>query len=201
MRPRDRTSDASVANVGSPAASRTPPCRIGVPRNRPIFRRDRSRSAILSRAPFQVLVLPYRQTGPGTFEFAVFSRSDEPYWQGIAGGGEDNETPLDAARREAFEEAGIAPESRFLPLDTTASISVRWFRDSHLWGDDLFVIPEYAFGAEWQGGALVPSHEHTAIRWLPFASAYELLRYDSNRTALWELNQRICGLGPRDQPS
>ncbi|MDQ3702881.1 MAG: hypothetical protein M3442_18445 [Chloroflexota bacterium] len=30
------------------------------------------------------------------------------------------------------------------------------------------------------------------------AGAQRLVRYDSNRVALWELNQKIRGLGPRD---
>jgi len=30
------------------------------------------------------------------------------------------------------------------------------------------------------------------------AEAQRLLRYDSNRVALWELNRKIRGLGPRD---
>lgn len=39
--------------------------------------------------------------------YAIFSRSDAGYWQGVAGGGEDDETPIQAARRELAEEAGI----------------------------------------------------------------------------------------------
>ena len=155
----------------------------------------------MARAPFQVLVLPFRKLEDRSFEFAVFCRSDERYWQGIAGGGEDDETPFDAARRESFEEAGIAREAPLLPLETTASIQVRWFRDSHLWGDDLFVIPEHAFGIDCGEHELVLSQEHAAVRWLPFAAAYDILRFDSNRTALWELHQRLRGLGPRDDAS
>ena len=52
------------------------------------------------RAPFQILVIPFRRTAAG-LEFAVLRRSDADYWQFVAGGGEDDETPLQAARREA----------------------------------------------------------------------------------------------------
>ena len=43
---------------------------------------------------------------------------------------------------------------------------------------------------------LVLSHEHAEYRWLPYEDAERLLRFDSNRTALWELNLRIRGLRP-----
>ncbi len=148
------------------------------------------------RAPFQVLVMPYRPTQAGDWEFAVFHRSDIACWQGIAGGGEDDETPLEAARREAFEEAGISPDAPFLSLDTTASIRVTCFRESRGWRADRFVVPEYAFGVLYVTAQLHLSAEHIEVHWLPFADAESLLRFDSNRTALWELNQRIRGLGP-----
>lgn len=152
------------------------------------------------RAPFQVLVLPYRRRGNHAYEFAVFCRSDEHYWQGVAGGGEDDETPIEAARREAFEEGGISDASPFLALDTVSSVSVQCFRDSHHWGPDRYVIPEYAFGVDMSGQELKLSSEHTAAKWLPFLEAQRTLRYDGNRVALWELHQKIRGLGPQDMP-
>jgi len=154
----------------------------------------------MTRAPLQILVLPYRPTEAGDWEFAVFNRSDSGGWQGIAGGGEGMETALEAARREAFEEAGIPANASFLRLDTTASIRVTCFPESEIWGEDRFVVPEHAFGVEVASERVSMSTEHVDVRWLPFADAEALLRFDSNRTALWELNQRIRGLGPRDIP-
>jgi len=72
------------------------------------------------------------------------------------------------------------------------------FRESALWGDALYVIPEYSFGVDCTGQHIVLSDEHLELQWLPFSEARERLTYDSNRTALWELNQKIRGLGPRD---
>ena len=153
----------------------------------------------MGRAPFQILVFPYRPTQSGDWEFAVFQLADEGWWQGIAGGGEDDETPLQAARRECFEEAGIPISSTFVELDAMASIKVIWFRDYQQWGADRFVIPEHAFGVEVaEGTDLVLSHEHLTFRWLPYEEAEAMVRFDSNRTALWELNLRIRGLNPQD---
>jgi hypothetical protein len=36
----------------------------------------------------------FSKNSKGEFEFAVFKRADADFWQGIAGGGEDNETPM-----------------------------------------------------------------------------------------------------------
>jgi dATP pyrophosphohydrolase len=97
----------------------------------------------MARAPFQVLVYPYRQAGDGEFEYALLQRSDAGWWQAVAGGGEDSETPLEAARREAREEAGIASGADFLQLDTVEPVRVTEFRDSYLWGEKVYVIPQY----------------------------------------------------------
>ncbi|MDO5845509.1 MAG: NUDIX domain-containing protein, partial [Methanocorpusculum sp.] len=59
------------------------------------------------RAPFQILGIPYRISSEGPL-FCVLHRSDEDVWQFVAGGGEEKETPLEAARREIFEETGVS---------------------------------------------------------------------------------------------
>ena len=59
----------------------------------------------------------------------------------IAGGGEDAETPLEAAKREAREEAQIKGELPFLQLQTIVPIRAVGFPDRHLWDDDVHVIP------------------------------------------------------------
>ena len=106
----------------------------------------------MARAPFQVLVYPYRKVGHREFEYALLKRSDAGWWQAIAGGGEDSEMPLEAAKREAREEAGIPTDSPFVQLDTITSVPVTEFRDSHLWGQDVYVIPQYCFGVLAQDG-------------------------------------------------
>lgn len=151
----------------------------------------------MTRAPFQVLVYPYRKINADTFEYALLKRSDVGYWQGIAGGGEDNETPLEAAKREAYEEAGISANPHFLQLDTVEPIPATEFRDSYLWGDDVYVIPQYCFGVSVEDGQIVLSREHTEYVWLTYKQAFALMKYDGNKTALWELDKRLRGRGPR----
>ena len=151
----------------------------------------------MARAPFVVLVYPYHKAEDDEFEYALLKRSDEGWWQGIAGGGEDRETPFEAAKRETYEEAGLSPDSSFIQLDTIVSVRVTEFGDSHLWGEDIYVIPMYCFGVLVTDTPIVLSPEHTDYRWLKYEAAYRLMKWDGNRTALWELDKRLRGRGPR----
>ena len=80
-------------------------------------------------------------------------------WQFIAGGGEDDETPEMAARREANEEAGIIEESGWIRLDSVASIPRSAFGAAH-WPKSSYVIPEYCFAVEMKKSELTISQEH-----------------------------------------
>lgn len=152
----------------------------------------------MARAPFQVLVLPYHVSPSGSIEYAVFRRRDDGVWQGIAGGGEGDETPLAAAQRESFEEAGIASASLFIKLDSVATVPVERVA-GFAWGDDVLVIPEYAFGVEVSGRNIRLSREHTEFRWVDCGAALGLLKWDSNRAALWELDLRLRRAGERTE--
>ncbi len=100
------------------------------------------------RAPFQVNVFPFRADPEGTFEYAVFQRTDvSKIWPGITGGGEDDETPLQATVREAWEEAEIPSTLDFIGLDAIASVPVEWVR-GYLWGPDVLLIPRYHSGVD-----------------------------------------------------
>jgi dihydroneopterin triphosphate diphosphatase len=145
----------------------------------------------MARAPFQILVLPFRVIGAEVFEYALFKRSDEPYWQGIAGGGEDTETPLAAAQREAFEEAHIPILTPLFALQTTSTVPVFHFKARHLWPKDLYVIPNYCYAADCSAIELALSYEHTEYKWMHYDEGYNALRWDNNKTALWELNERL----------
>jgi len=145
----------------------------------------------MSRAPFQVLIIPYRMTESGVPEFAVTKRTDSGVWQFLSGGGEEGETPLQAARREAQEEGGIPGGAPLMALQSQASIPVEHFAVSKEWGTGTYVIPEYAFAVEVRQVVSLSS-EHRGMAWLRYEEAVERLRWDSNRTALWELTQRLA---------
>ncbi len=146
----------------------------------------------MSRSPFQVLVFPFWISPQAERLYAIFRRepSTGGYWQGIAGGGEGEETPLEAARRESVEEAGIEPANAFVQLSSVCTIPVVNI-SGFQWGESVLVIPEYCFGVEIAEPRIRLSDEHTQNRWVAYDDGMPLLHWDSNKNALWELNHRI----------
>ena len=152
----------------------------------------------MARLPLQVLVLPFRRRSDGRIEFAIFRRRDfaQACWQGVAGGVEQGESLEQAARRELMEEAGIPPGATLVPLDAVASVPASEFADREAWGPGVYVVTEHAFGARVEDAQTITlSREHTEYRWALYEEAAQLLRWDSNRTALWELNERLKRAG------
>ncbi|MBI1922632.1 NUDIX domain-containing protein [Candidatus Poribacteria bacterium] len=147
----------------------------------------------MPRAPFQVLVIPFRKNRHGNFEYTIFKRANEPYWQGIAGGGEDNESPIEAAKREAFEEANIPTSEKYFMLQTTFSVEVSYIRITarNHWPKDLYVIPNYCFAVDSSNVEIVLSHEHSEYQWVNYEEGRNRLYWENNKTALGELNERL----------
>lgn len=159
------------------------------------------------RTPFNILALPYYQTEDGEFLFAVLKRSDcylsservvvmekiagsVPIYQGIAGGVEEGESYLEAAKREVYEESGTWCDE-LISLDSRASVPANIFPASDKWGKDTYVVQEISFGARFKTMKIELSHEHLGFEWLCFEEAHRKLTFDSNKVALWELKERL----------
>src|SRR5260221_2285951 len=129
----------------------------------------------MPRAPFNVIVIPFRLKENGEYEYAVFKRSDEGYWQFIAGGGEDDELPFVTAIRESFEEAAIPVNSKYFELNTVCSVAAHHFPEGRkYWDKNLYVIPNYAFAVEVFDTEIILSSEHTEFIWTDFNGCEDL---------------------------
>lgn len=141
------------------------------------------------RAPYQVLVLPFVREGE-KYYYAIFKRKDLNMWQFIAGGVEGDEKPIEAAKREAYEEAFIDRGSRYIRLASICAIPAANICGLK-WGEKIIMIPEFAFGVELSSRKLKISGAHTRCLWLSCEDAIKKLKYDSNKSALWELDYRL----------
>ena len=142
------------------------------------------------RALFQVLVIPFRVTALDR-DYAVLRRRVERYWQWVAGGGEDDETPASAALRELGEELGALEVLEWWPLDIVGYVpsSALDFQGRRVVPD---LVPEYAFAAELDPAAtFVLSDEHAELTWVPYEVAVRMLHWSSNARALDELERRL----------
>jgi dihydroneopterin triphosphate diphosphatase len=142
----------------------------------------------MSRAPFNVLVIPFIRKAAGEHLYCALRRSDGDWWQWVAGGGEDDESPTEAALRETQEETGLTGSLHQLTSESRIRVNVF---TAASWPSDLYVIPEYHFALEVQTEAVVLSAEHTAYVWSGYDKSFALLRWQSNQTALWELAERL----------
>ncbi|MEA5002571.1 MAG: NUDIX domain-containing protein [Christensenella sp.] len=146
----------------------------------------------MGRMPYHIHVFLYREKN-GTYEFAVFERSDLPeIWQGVSGGGEAGESVVQTALRECREEAGVVLPGPLYPLDSVSvmrsTVFAEWTKE---WGRDVIVLPMYFFGMPY-AGEIVLSEEHITFEWLNFEQADARIALSDQNTALWELNERLC---------
>lgn len=142
------------------------------------------------RIPKQVLIIPYRNIDD-KIEYCVFKRKDMNAWQWIAGGAEDfDKNILESAKRELWEETGIK-DVQIQQLELTCKIPVVNIVKDFIWGEDVFYSEEYAFSVNTTNKQIKLSNEHTEYKWVDYSEAKNLLKYDSNKSALWELDIKL----------
>ncbi len=105
------------------------------------------------------------------------------FWQGITGGLEENETILQAAKRELSEETGIITEKLIQnEYEATFKIKEEWMK---YYPKGSTVIREYTFIYK-VDDYIIPklSNEHDQYKWVKIDEAISLLNYQSNIEAL-----------------
>ena len=97
------------------------------------------------RQPKQALIFLYRQE-QNQYLYAIFKRKNGQY-QAVSGGFEDQETGIQAALRETFEETGIKANN-IAELESICTIPVPNVRKEFIWGRDVCLVYEYCYAIE-----------------------------------------------------
>ena len=145
------------------------------------------------RAPYQILTILYKREN-NKILYGIFYRNSHPIWQFISGGGENSETPLETVIREIKEETSLIVEKEKIEqLDSKTTIPVLNITGEYTWGTNVYVVPEYSYAIEIKGedGNIQLSNEHKEYKWVEYEEALKKLKDDSNKTALWELNEKL----------
>lgn len=143
------------------------------------------------RLPKQVLIIPYRII-ENKVEYCIFRRKDMDVWQWIAGGVEDfDKDILSAAEREVYEEIGISNNINITQLECITKIPVVNIVKEFKWGENIFYAEEYSFAMNINDNPIKLSDEHSEYKWFSYEEARRVLKYDSNKSTLWELNEKI----------
>jgi len=112
------------------------------------------------------------------------------YWQPISGGIEEGEKPIDAIKREVFEETGIKKLERIIDLEYS-------FIFSTTWRGKLTTMREICYATEIKKEKVVRlSNEHELYKWCTDDEAKRLLTWEHNLIALNKLINLIkleCG--------
>lgn len=140
------------------------------------------------KQPVSVLVVIHTQA----LDVLLLERAAHPgFWQSVTGSREDNESPIDTARREVLEETGIDTASGLLvdwQMTNTFEIFAEW---RHRYAPGVTHNIEHVFSLQLpdRPDVVTTPDEHRDWQWLPWREAAERCFSWTNRDAIIMLNK------------
>ena len=120
-------------------------------------------------------------------EFLVMRRAPERlgYWSLVSGGLEPNETALEAAQRELYEETGLEATVRPLPIALSYSLldDPSAIRARYAPGIETVTVHPFVVDAPVKWEPTLDA-EHDRYEWCDLGEALELLVYDTAKDAV-----------------
>ncbi|MDH4407511.1 MAG: dihydroneopterin triphosphate diphosphatase [Candidatus Methylopumilus sp.] len=138
------------------------------------------------KKPISSLVLIYTED----FKVLLMERADKKaFWQSVTGSLEENETPIEAAAREVFEETGINTNQYLLEdwrLSHVYEIYAHW---RYRYAPDITHNTEHIFGLKLP--SVIPvqlsEHEHAQYLWVDWKEAMDKVFSWTNVEAIKKL--------------
>jgi dihydroneopterin triphosphate diphosphatase len=134
------------------------------------------------KRPESVLVLVYTTAGE---VLLLRRRQPDDFWQSVTGSLEWDETPVQAARRELFEETGLVADAGLIDCETTNRFPIlpAW---RARYAPDIAENVEHVFRIAFTERPAIRTDpdEHLEYRWLARESAAALATSHTNRDAI-----------------
>lgn len=142
------------------------------------------------KQPVSVLVVIYNSSA----EVLLLERADAPgFWQSVTGSRDGEETLLETAAREVFEETGLRVEEHALKSWNYHNVYEIYPRWRHRYAPGIDRNREHVFGLAVSGRVNVnlAEREHIRYLWLPWQEATEKVFSPSNAEAILRLGRGL----------
>ena len=138
----------------------------------------------MKKIPISVLVIIYTKNKD---ILLLKKNNDKDMWQSVTGSLNKNEKPIDAAKREVFEETGLTSDKIFdCNKQYIFEIYEMW---RHKYEDGVTHNTEHVFLLELEEkiDIVIDKSEHLQYEWLPRVKAAEKVFSHTNRQAIFDL--------------
>ena len=138
----------------------------------------------MKKIPISVLVIIYTKNKD---IFLLKKNNDKDMWQSVTGSLNENEKPIDAAKREVFEETGLTSD-KILDCNKQYIFEIyeMW---RHKYEDGVTHNTEHVFLLELEEkiDIVIDKSEHLQYEWLSRVKAAEKVFSHTNRQAIFDL--------------
>ena len=138
----------------------------------------------MKKIPISILVIIYTKNKD---VLILKKNNDKDMWQSVTGSLNENEEPVEAAKREVFEETGLSTENL---IDCNKKYMFEIYEMwRHKYEDGVTHNTEHVFLLELENKVdiKIDSNEHTQYEWINRVKAAEKVFSHTNRQAIFDL--------------
>ena len=138
----------------------------------------------MKKIPISILVIIYTKNKD---VLILKKNNDKDMWQSVTGSLNENEEPVEAAKREVFEETGLSTKNLIdCNKQYMFEIYEMW---RHKYDDGVTHNTEHVFLLELENKVdiKIDSNEHTQYEWINRVKAAEKVFSHTNRQAIFDL--------------
>lgn len=127
-------------------------------------------------------IVPLRRSSNGWHIFII--HRTKGFWELPKGHPEKNESPLETAKRELFEETGL----QVVKVLAEEPLSIHYEYEE---AENIIAKEVFYFLAEVKGEVMLQSEEVNEGQWIPFDQVEKLLTFENSMALIREVNEEL----------